>query len=67
MAVLADNDEVAADRGAQLGHRPPDNKGHQRSASDTPILLFIWRNGRCQSLLLDWFFPDTEVERLARP
>lgn len=41
--------------GAHLGHGPPDNKGHQRPASDTPVLLVIWRNARCQSLPLSWF------------
>jgi hypothetical protein len=43
-----------------LGHGPPDYKGHERSVMDTPVLLFIWGNARCQSLPLNWFFPDTE-------
>jgi hypothetical protein len=46
--------------GAHLGHGPPDNKGHQRSVSDTPVPPFIWGNVRCQALPLGWFFPDTE-------
>jgi hypothetical protein len=42
--------------GACLGHGPPDNKGYERSVSDTPILLLIWRNALCQPLHLGWFF-----------
>jgi hypothetical protein len=46
--------------GAHLGHSPPDNHEHGRSLADTPELPFAWGNARCQPLLQDWFFPDTE-------
>lgn len=38
--------------GAHLGDGPPDNKGYQRSVTETPILLFIWGNARYQSVHL---------------
>jgi hypothetical protein len=54
MAALADNDEVAADRGAHPGYGPPDNSGHKRCAPGTSLCQLTWANAQDQRRCLGW-------------